>query len=354
MPATPAHPTITRYFLVLFGITILLLGRLLWPFTSILIISLLLVNFFKPVYQGLCRRRISGHLASLATCLLIVLLVFVPLIFFVIALSKEAMVYAQYMKDINLAEQIKNLLQNSTVLASLQNHLDSLGFSLRADDLSAHLANYGSNAVLFLYTKARAWAANILIFVAAFALMIVVIFFLLVDSDRLLRFILRLSPLPEAQNQHLIQKFQEIAHALLVGNGICGVTQGVLGGLLFVYFDFSSPVLWGMVMAMAAFLPIVGIGLVLLPTALIVLLKGHVGQAIFITIFYLALSMAVDYLLKPHLVGRKVNMHALLVFLGILGGMNLFGVLGIIYGPLIITAFLTMTDIYLENYAPPE
>jgi len=337
----------------MFILTILLMGRLLWPFASILIISLLLVNLFRPVYHGL-RRHLSKHLASLATCLLIVFLVFVPLIFFVVALSKEAMAYAQYMKAINLAEQIRNILQNNTLLSSTQSHLAELGFTLRADDLSANLSDYASSTALFLYAKASSWAANILMFMVAFALMIVVIFFLLVDCDRLLNFILRLSPLPDRQNQQLIRKFQEIAQAILLGNGICGLLQGMVGGLLFVYFDFSSPVLWGMIMAMAAFLPIVGIGLVLLPTALIVLLNGHIGQAIFITIFYLALSMAVDYLLKPQLVGRKVNMHPVLVFLGILGGMKLFGILGIIYGPLIITAFLTMTDIYLKNYAPPE
>ena len=351
MPTNTANVTTARYFLALFILTILLMGRLLWPFASILIISLLLVNFFRPVYHGL-RRRSSNHFASLITCLLIVLLVFVPLIFFVIALSKEAVVYAQYMKGINLAEQIKGLIQNNTLLASAQAHLADMGFALRADDLSANLSGYASQAALFLYNMASAWAGNILMFMVAFALMIVVIFFLLVDCDRLLNFILRLSPLPDKQNQQLIQKFQEIAQAILLGNGICGLLQGVVGGLLFVYFDFSSPVLWGMIMGVAAFLPIVGIGLVLLPTALIVLLNGHGGQAIFITVFYLALSMSVDYLLKPQLVGRKVNMHPILVFLGILGGMKLFGVLGIVYGPLIITGFLTMADIYLKNYAP--
>lgn len=353
MSTSHANRTTARYFLALFICTILMLGRLLWPFASILIISLLLVNLFRPVYHGLSR-RFSGHLSSLITCLLIVLLVFVPLIFLVIALSKEAVVYAQYMKAINLADQIKGLIQNSTLLASAQSRLADLGFALRADDLSANLSDYASQAAFYLYNMASAWAANILIFMAAFALMIVVIFFLLVDYDRLLNFILRLSPLPDKQNQQLIQKFQEIAQAVLVGNGICGLLQGTVGGLLFVYFGFSSPVMWGMIMGMAAFLPIVGIGLVLLPTALIVLLNGHTGRAIFIVVFYLVLSMAVDYLIKPQLVGRKVNMPPVLVFLGILGGMKLFGVLGIVYGPLIITGFQTMADIYLKNYAPSE
>ena len=352
MPTNPANSTVARYFLVLFGLATLLMGRLLWPFVSILIISLLLVNLFQPVYQGL-RQHIARRLASLITCLLIILLVFVPLVFFVIALSREAVTYAQYLKGINLAERIKDLMQDSTLLASAQTRLGSMGITLRADDLSASLSSYASSAALFLYSKASIWAANILTFMVDFVLMILVIFFLLVDYDRLLNFMLRLSPLPEEQNQQLIRKFQEIAYASIFGNGICGLLQGLLGGLLFVYFGFSSPLLWGLIMGAAAFVPIVGIGLVLLPTALIVLLNGHLGQAVFIVSYYLVLTMSVDYLLKPHLVGRKVNMHAVLVFLGILGGIKLFGVLGIVYGPLIITIFLTMADIYLKNYAPP-
>lgn len=353
VPTATAHRTTARYFLALFILTTLLMGRLLWPFASILIISLLLANLFWPVYHGLSR-RIARHFAALVTCLLIVLLVFVPLVFLVIALSKEAVSYAQYVRDINLAEQIKDLIQNNTWLAAAQTHLNDMGFALHTDDISANLSGYASKFALFLYNMASAWAANVMIFLVAFALMMVVIFFLLMDGHRLLDFILRLSPLPDRQNQKLIQKFQEIAAAILLGNGICGLLQGVMGGLLFVYFGFSSPVLWGMMMGLAAFMPIVGIGLVLLPAALIVFLNGHLDQAIFIVIFYLVLSMSVDYLVKPQLVGRKVNMHPLLVFLGILGGMKLFGVLGIVYGPLIITGFLTMAEIYLKNYAPTE
>jgi predicted PurR-regulated permease PerM len=352
MPKSPVNSTVARYFLALFCLSILLMGRLLWPFVSTLIISVLLVTLFRPVYHGL-RTQIPGHLASLTTCLLIVLLVFIPLIFFVIALSEEAVVYAQYLREINITDRVKDLMQNNTLLASAQMRLATLGFTLRPEDLSSHLSSSASSAALFIYTKATAWAGNIVRFIVDFTLMILVIFFLLMDYDRLQNFVFRLSPLPEEQNQQLIRKFQEIAQASLLGNGICGLIQGILGGLLFVYFDFNSPILWGLLMGAAAFVPIIGIGLVLLPTALIVFINGHTGHAIFITGFYLLLSMSVDYLLKPQLVGRKVNMHALLVFLGILGGIKLFGVLGIVYGPLIITVFLTMAEIYLNNYAPP-
>ena len=345
----PVSSFVLKYFLLLFAISILLAGKLLWPFCSILVLSFLLINIFKPLYSFFIR-HMSDYFASFLTCGLIVILVFVPLTFFVGALSTEAIAYFHYIKDINFVLKTKEFIQNSSILLSAQEYLKGAGFELKAEDLGQHLTDSARMLGLFFYNQASAWAGNIINFIINFALMILIIFFMLVDYDRLVNFVLRLSPLPDDQERELIKKFQEISMAILLGNGICGALQGVLGGLVFAYFDISSPILWGGVMAVMAFLPIVGIGVILLPTALIFLLKGSIGTAIFITVFYFVLSMGVEYLLKPKLVGRQVKMPTLLVFLSIIGGLSTFGVLGIIYGPLIITAFLTMADIYLKNY----
>ena len=103
-------------------------------------------------------------------------------------------------------------------------------------------------------------------------------------------------------------------------------------------------------MGLVAFLPILGIGVIFIPAALYLFLVGRIGSGIFFIIFYVILSGGIEYIFKPRLVGQRVQMHTLLVFLSIIGGLNLFGILGIIYGPLIVTAFLTLTDIYKTSY----
>ena len=138
--------------------------------------------------------------------------------------------------------------------------------------------------------------------------------------------------------------------AVLIGNGLCGVIQGVLGGIVFSLFGLKSPFLWGVIMGLLAFLPILGIGLILIPAAIFLFLKGNIGAGIFFIVFYVTLSGGIEYLFKPRVVGKRAKMHTLLVFLSIMGGLKLFGILGIIYGPLIITAFLTLADIYHANY----
>ena len=156
--------------------------------------------------------------------------------------------------------------------------------------------------------------------------------------------------MPDDQDERLILKFKEMAGAVLIGNGACGLIQGVLGGILFSLFGIKSPFLWGVIMGLLAFLPIVGIGAVFLPAAGFLMLSGRMGAGIFFVIFYGLLSGGVEYLIKPRLVGQRVKMHTLLVFLAIIGGLKVFGLLGIIYGPLVVTGFLTLAEIYHTNY----
>jgi predicted PurR-regulated permease PerM len=192
--------------------------------------------------------------------------------------------------------------------------------------------------------------ANIFNFVVNFFFMLLIVFYLLIDSQRLVSFIVGLSPLPDDQDEKLIQKFKDMAGAILIGNGLGGLIQGTLGGIVFAFFGFRSPFLWGVIMALLAFLPIVGVGAVFLPAALYLILQGRLAAGIFFIIFYVVLSGSIEYLFKPKLVGKRVQMHTLLVFLSIIGGLKLFGILGIIYGPLVVTAFLTLTDIYESSY----
>ncbi len=340
-----------KYFLLVFLIVTLLLGCLLWPFWQLLVLAFLLAGIFRPVHTWLCR-WVSPWMASGLTCTLIFFIVFVPLTFCIGALSSEALSLFHWGRDSNLLMKLQQSLQNNTLAGRTQDLLAGFGINFEPSDVTRLISDLSKSTGLFIYGKASGWAANIMSFVFQFSILIMVIFFLLIEIDRLIDFLTRLSPLPPEQDTLLMNKFMEISGVILVGNGISGLLQGVLGGIFFTLLGLNSPVLWGSVMAVFAFLPIFGIGGILLPTAALLFLNGHPGQAILTLVFYAVLSFSVEYLLKPKFVGRQVKMHTLLVLLSILGGMSLFGVLGIIYGPLIVTAFLTLSEIYLKEYKP--
>jgi len=349
LKAVVLNPVQARFFSVIFIMSILLLGWVMWPFWQLLIFAFLLAGIFRPMYAWLIR-WMSPWLASLLTCILIVLIVFVPLTFCIGALSTETLSLYRLVKDTNLLAKLQQFLQNNTLALEVQGILAGLGINFDPDDLTGTLSVVAGKVGLFLYTQASVWAGNIMSFVLQFFILILVVFFLLIDMERLLRFLMRLSPLPQGQNDLLLRKFMDIAGAILVVNGISGIIQGVLAGAYFSILGLPSPILWGSVMAVLAFLPIFGIGLVLVPTSFIFFVGGKLLLALGTLVFYMFLSFSMEYLLKPKLVGNRVQMHTLLVFLAILGGMALFGFLGIIYGPLIATAFLTLSELYLTVY----
>jgi len=339
---------VLRYFLLLFVVVVLLLGRLLWPFLSTLIFSYLLTSIFQPIYAAL-HRRLRSSLASLATCLLIVLIVFIPLVFFVVALSQEALHIYEWGKGAKIGMRIQSLQENPLFLRLLA-IIQGLGVTFTPEYISEAAANITKAVGLFLYDQASTWAGNIMRFLANFAIMIITIFFLLIDQERLRNFLLRLSPLPGEQGKRLFRKFDETTGAVLIGNGISGLVQGVLGGVVFAIFHLGPPVLWGGIMGVLAFLPILGVGLVLVPASIVLALRGNPEGGLLVFVIYLLITVAIEYGLKPKMVGTQTQMHTLLVLLSIMGGLSAFGLLGIVYGPLIMSAFLTLADIYLINY----
>ncbi len=336
-------------FLIYFIISIFFLGWLLWPFVSTIILAAVVTGVFIPVYRYF-NRKCKPSLASILTCIVIFFVIFIPIVSFVGILSKEA--YGMYLmaKGAVLSDNIQNLLEGSMVLEKANLILSNFNITITGEELNKAISEVGRIVGLFLYEQARAITSNILKFLVNFFFMLLIIYYLLIDRERFLSFLVDLSPLPDDQDEKLFQKFKDMAGAILIGNGLGGLIQGTLGGIVFAIFGIKSPFLWGVIMGLMAFLPIVGIGIIFIPAAIYLFLVGRIAAGIFFIIFYVILSGGIEYIFKPRLVGQRVQMHTLLVFLSIIGGLKLFGILGIIYGPLIVTAFLTLTDIYKTSY----
>ena len=351
IPEQQSTQMIFRYFVIIFLITIFFVGKLLWPFFSILVLGFVLTGVFYPLFSFFAKKT-TPVVASLITCTLIFLVIFVPLVFMIGALSKEA--YSLYIAGTDTAVTLgfKDFFQNSRIMEHVQAVLARYEIKFSAEQINRGLSQLGSSVGLFLYEQVSTVASNVLRFVVNFAFMLLVIFFLLIDGKRLISFLIELSPLPDDQDRKLMDKFRAMASVVLVVNGISGMIQGILGGVVFAAFGLGAPLLWGFIMAILAFFPIVGIALVFIPASLYLFLTERIAAGIFFLLFYVVVSSIMEYVIKPKLVGNKVKIHTLLVFLAVLGGLKVFGLLGIIYGPLIITAFLTLTDIYRSSYEP--
>ena len=332
-----------------FLLSIFLVGWLFWPFGSTIVMAAVVTGIFYPLYQRLTR-KLAPMLSALITCLLIFHLVLVPILFFIGILTQEAYGLYQMGRDAQIDAQVQKLLESSHFIETINQFLSIFGVQLSGEEIKNTFSELGKAVGFFLYRQTQATAQNILSFFVNIFIMLLICYYLFVDGKRLLAFLVALSPLPQDQEEQLVKKFQDMAGAILVVNGIAGVIQGTLGGMVFALFGLQSPLLWGVIMGLLAFLPIVGIGVVLLPAAVILFINGRVAAGVFFIVFYTVITVCVEYLFKPRIVGQRVQMHTLLVFLSIIGGLKLFGILGIIYGPLVMTAFLTLTDIYHRSY----
>lgn len=339
------------FFLALFITAILLAGRLIAPFFAVIILGIVTTGVFSPLFR-LISRKLPPKSASLITCVLIFFLVFIPFIFFLGILSKEAFDLYVMARDAVFSNQLKNMLENTQFLERLNELLIRAGFekTVTWDTFISPISEVGKAVGFSLFEQARFITGNILNFLLYFSLMLIVVFYMLTDGEKFIKYLYNLSPLPDEHDEKLFEKFMDMAGAVLIGNGLGGLIQGTAGGMLFLFLGFPSPFLWGVIMGFLAFLPIVGIGFIMIPAAFILILKSKLAAGIFVLVFYAILSWGVEYLFKPKVVGDRVSMHPLIVFFAILGGLKLYGILGIIYGPLIATLFLTLADIYFSSF----
>ena len=324
------------------------MGRLLWPFASILLLASVFAAFFYPVFKKLST-KIKPVPAALIICFVLFVIVAFLAFIFVGIISKEA--YGMYLsaKSAVFEDEMFAII-TSEKLKIINNILSKFELRITREDLLAPFAEIGRFVGRTLFDQASMVASNVFKLAISFFMLLIVLFFLLIDGKKVIEFFTYLSPLPKEEDITIIVKFREMAGAILIVNGMAGAIQGAAGGIYFKLIGLPSPFLWSVVMGILAFLPIVGIGVVMFPAAVFLFLKGKILIGIITIIFYLSATLSAEYFFKPKFVGEKVKMHPLLVFLAILGGLQLFGVLGIIYGPLIVTFFLTLSDIYHKKY----
>lgn len=347
--ARTSRDLILWFFLALFILSLLLIGRLFWPFVSVIVLGSVISSMFYPVYLKITS-TFRPSIASLFTCVLIFFVLFIPIVFVITILASEAQDLVVYLKKADLHVQIIDFLEKNRTLERLNVLSERFDLRLSYSDLVQPLSDLGKFVGVNLLNRANTIAGHLLNFIVGFFLILLVIYYLLLDGRRLIRFIMALSPLPDSEDKTLLRKFREMSGAVLVGNGVSGIIQGTIGGLVFSFFGLHSPILWGLLMGFLAFLPIVGIGVVFFPTMLLMLIKGRLMACLALIVIYIVVTAGIEYLLKPFIVGKRVRMHPLLVFFSIIGGLYMAGLLGVIYGPLIMTFFLTLADIYHSNY----
>ncbi len=335
----------SRYFLlvVLIGIGIVFFN-MIKIFLIPMILAAVFVVLFYPFYGWLLKLfRNNKSLSSLVCCFILLLGLITPVSIVANLVSGEAISLYQ-----TVEQKVQEIIQkgDERVLKNIKEYKWVKKLHLNEIDWQASLqesAQAGAKLLATVINKASKGTFQVLanLFLTFFAM-----FYFFRDGDKLIQRLKYLSPLADKYKEELFIRFISVSRATIKGTVVVGLIKGFIGGLTFWIFGISSPILWGVVMAILSIIPMLGAWLVMYPAAVIMLVMGHIWQGIALFLISTLIISSVDNILQPRLVGRSSGLHDLLIFFSTLGGISMFGVMGFIVGPIIAALFISILDVY--------
>ena len=348
-PDAPAHED--KAFLFLVVAVSLAFAWILWPFFGAVLWGVIIAIMFAPLYRRLSRSlRQRRTLAALATELVILVLVILPVTLIAALLVQEALGLYQRIQsgDLDFGRLFQQVLDAMPVwVTDLLDRVGLTSLGVVRERLSAGL----TQGIQFLASQAINLGQNTFNFIVSLFAMLYLLFFLLRDGDQLAGRINRAIPLPPTQKRDLAVRFTTVIRATVKGNVVVAVVQGALGAFIFWVLGIHAAVLWGALMALLSLLPAVGAGLVWVPVAVYLLVTGSIWQGIVLTAFGVLVIGLVDNLLRPILVGKDTKIPDYVILISTLGGIAIFGFNGFVIGPLIAAMFITVWDIFAVSRA---
>lgn len=335
------HYNVYFFFFVLLGVT-LLAYFVLQPFLVPFLIAAIFAHLFSFLYRGMLRILKSKGLSSGLACLVVALIIIIPLVLVISLLVNEVdsiVVYFSQNPEI-VRRKIQSLAEGFSTLPILKEL--GIGDLITKDATVTGIKNFSESALGIL----RGTYTGISHFAFVTFIMFFSLFYLFIDGARLVKKIMSLSPLRDKYEIVLVEKFNSIVRATIKGTTLIAILQGLMGGLLFWATGVPSPVVLGIVMTVSSVIPSIGSGLVWLPVGIIMLIAGEIVPGIVILLVGgLVISLA-DNFIRPKLVGRDTQLHPLLILFSTLGGIALFGISGFIVGPIVVSLFVALWDIY--------
>lgn len=346
-----------KYGPAFFGVIFLLIMYLLWlmvrQMIEPIIFGLIISGVFYPLHTLFQEKwKLSRHKAASLTSLIIVIGVLVPLSFIVISIGKEAAgLYARIGMGLDQEEVSRFFFGDGLAATTIKSLADFFEIEVNLEMIKANLLSVAQGASTHFLTGVNSLVGDIVNFFFNLVIMMIVIFGLLVEGEKLKMYTFELSPLPSDQEQMFLEKFNQMNYVTLVCNGVGGIIQGVLGGLALWAAGIGSVLLWTFVMIILAFIPLVGISFVTIPASLYLILTGDVFAGLLLFTFSATVGLIVENWFKPKFIGGRIQINATFVLLSIIGGLWAFGMGGIFYGPIIGILFLTIVEMYHEHYS---
>lgn len=320
---------------------------MLRPFAYPLFLAVVLTILFRPFYLWL-NKKINNRKKTSAgiTLVAIFLVILVPI-------SALVPIVTQQTIDISnsVGNQVKQYVDDSGTLASQIKHLPVVEqFNIDEQQIRTKFLEITNVVSDIVFENVKNLIKNTFNLTISLFIMFYTVFFFLVDGDKIINKLIRLSPLDDDYERKFINNFIATTKAVLKSSLLVGCIQGlVLGSSLFWLTGIPSPIFWGILMTIFAIIPVLGTGFIWLPVAVFQLLSGNLVAGVVLLIGG-AIIANIDNLLKPILIEKDIKIHPLIILLSTFGGLTMFGILGFIIGPIIASLVMELWNIYEFKY----
>ena len=334
------HHKSELYFLLALFMGVMVLAFFIFkPFIYVILLAIFIATVFAPLYRKiLALTRESKELAALLSVFLVIIVVIIPILFLVTQILQEATQLYQYL----LSDEGVSIFS-----INMGKLLEGMGkFIPISDQSSLDVHYYMKQSLDWLLPRLTSFVSDIALIVMNIFIFLIALYYLFKDGPKLKKTIVSLSPLQDVHDEEIFNKLTLAIRAVIKGNLIVALIQGAMAALGFYIFGVSSPILWGAIAAIAAVIPGFGTALVIAPAILFLVFSGETSSAIGLFIWGLTAVGLIDNFLGPKLVERGVKIHPFLILLSILGGLALFGPLGFLFGPLVLSLFFALSEIY--------
>ena len=349
MPETGRAPTSDRIRSVLAwgGLVVLLylVYLVIQPFLMPLAWAGVLAIVFHPMHARLARRWSAGPAAAAST-LVITLLLIVPMVLVTTAFVREA---------IDATDNVQRAFAEGRlgwVQRAWQTLQQRLPESFRID-LASLTTDAAKQGAAFAVAQSGFLVRNVLVFALDLALALFATFFLLRDSTAVMRVIRGLIPMEEGAREATLARTRELISVGVVSAGVVAAVQGVLGGLVFAVLGIDAALFWGVVMAICCLLPF-GAWVVWLPAAIVLAAYGAIIRPIVLVALGFGIVSGADNVLRPILLSGKAQMNGLVILLSLLGGIGVFGMLGVVLGPVLVVTAIGLLSGYVDSRSATE
>ncbi len=344
-----------RFFVGLMVACALLLLAVLYPMWSALFLAAVFAGVLFPVHRRFAR-AIRHHKSAAAGALVfaVVIVILGPLAGLSAFLIKEGMEGVKFVQETVASEGVVGLVER---LPDPVERLAKEGLG-RLSKESSEWGGLIEKRIEQQGTKAASALGSALSATGSFLLqavmMLIALFFLLAQGEELLAWLDDMSPLRPGQTRELLAEFRKVSYSLVVATVLTAGIQALVALVGYFVARVPHPIFFGAVTFVAALIPALGAAFACVAAAVLLLVTGHMYAALFLAIWGIAVVGLVDNLVKPLLLRGGMQMHGAIVFFSLIGGLAMFGPIGILLGPVIVSLFLTLLRMYRRDFAAPD